>query len=286
MSWYPDDKTWLTSRKAQWKEVKKSLKEMGFYSPHDMKLIKEYFLYGPNKEPMRTVDNDGDIQRKISYMGMVAIWLYPSFDKESIIEELHKFRSTVQYQDGSIMQYDTGANRVLEFCDRDYATHKSASDGRDTSLFQGKEQLLAELLLPGSVEDESWFASRRNMKDFDGLNDECERSFRFIINRLSSYFSKHMESPNPNFIYRYRLSYCISALKHFKGSEFGSQPLKENLVTFFAALDKFTASPDKYPQCFVETAQEFTRLFNEADLPDSVHALLAPYIKAAKESAD
>tara|TARA_Y100000588_G_scaffold301918_1_gene324002 strand:+ start:966 stop:1076 length:111 start_codon:yes stop_codon:yes gene_type:complete len=36
----------------------------------------------------------------------------------------------------------------------------------------------------------------------------------------------------------------------------------------------------------VETAQEFTRLFNEANLPDSVHALLAPYIQAAKESAD
>ncbi|TMP86580.1 hypothetical protein CWC05_12310 [Pseudoalteromonas ruthenica] len=76
MSWYPDDKTWLKARKAQWKEVKESLKEMGFYSPHDMKLIKEYFLYGPDKEPMKTVNNDGGIKRKISYMGMVAIWLW------------------------------------------------------------------------------------------------------------------------------------------------------------------------------------------------------------------
>ncbi|WP_212747801.1 hypothetical protein, partial [Pseudoalteromonas ruthenica] len=58
---------------------------------------------------------------------MIAIWLYPSFDKESIIKELHKFRSTVQYQDGSIMQYDTGANRVLEFCEDDFEAHKSAT---------------------------------------------------------------------------------------------------------------------------------------------------------------
>ncbi|RZF83043.1 hypothetical protein EXT46_06210 [Pseudoalteromonas sp. CO325X] len=151
MSWYPDDKTWLKARKAQWKEVKESLKEMYVYEPKDVKLIKEYFLYGPDKEPMRTVNNDGGIKRKISYMGMVAIWLYPSFNKESIIEELHKFRSTVQYQDGSIMQYDTGANRVLEFCEDDFEAHKSATDDRDTSFFQGKEQLLAELLLPASV---------------------------------------------------------------------------------------------------------------------------------------
>ncbi|MCG7546317.1 hypothetical protein MHM93_19320 [Pseudoalteromonas sp. MM17-2] len=283
MSWYPDDKEWLTKRKAQWKEVKESLKEMYVYEPEDVKLIKEYFLYGPDKEPMRTVNNDGGIKRKISYMDMIAIWLYPSFDKEDIIEELHKFRSTVQNQDGSIIHYDTGAKRVLEFCDRDYATHESASDGRDTSFFQGKEQLLAELLFPSSVEEESWFKNSLRDGDEDRLKAKCERSFRMAINRLSSYFSKHMENPNPNFIYRYRLSYCISALKHFKGSEFEAQPLKENLVTFFAALDKFTASPDKYPQCFVETAQEFTRLFNEAGLPDSVHALLAPYIKAAKE---
>lgn len=286
MSWYPDDKTWLKARKAQWKEVKKSLKEMGFYSPHDMKLIKEYFLYGPDKEPMRTVDNDGDIQRKISYMGMVAIWLYPSFDKESIIKELHKFRSTVQYQDGSIMQYDTGANRVLEFCEDDFEAHKSATDDRDTSFFQGKEQLLAELLLPASVEEESWFKNSLKDGDHDRINEKCERKIRKVINVLSLYLSRHMENPNPNYIYRYRLSYCISALKHFKGSEFRAKILKENLVTFFAALEKITASPDDYPQCFVETAQEFTRLFNEADLPDSVHALLAPYIKAAKEGAD
>ncbi|TMO90356.1 hypothetical protein [Pseudoalteromonas ruthenica] len=283
MSWYPDDKEWLTKRKAQWKEVKESLKEMSLYSPQDIKLIKEYFLYGPDKEPMRTVNNDGGIKRKISYMGMVSIWLYPSFDKEDIIEELHNFRSTVQNQDGSIIQYDTGANRVLEFCEDDFETHKSATGDSDTSFFQGKEQLLAELLLPDSVEEESRFGYHYDIKDFDGLSEECERSFRFVINRLSLYFSRYMENPNPNYIYRYRLSYCISALKHFKGSEFRSQLLKENLVTFFAALDKFTVSPDKYPQCFVETAQEFTRLFNEADLPDSVHALLAPYIKAAKE---
>ncbi|WP_278404293.1 hypothetical protein [Pseudoalteromonas ruthenica] len=283
MSWYPDDKTWLKARKAQWKEVKESLKEMYVYEPKDVKLIKEYFLYGPDKEPMRTVNNDGGVKRKISYMDMVSIWLYPSFDKESIIEELHKFRSTVQNQDGSIIHYDTGAKRVLEFCDRDYATHESATDNRDTSFFQGKEQLLAELLFPSSVEEESWFKNSLRDGDEDRLKAKCERSFRMAINRLSSYFSKHMENPNPNFIYRYRLSYCISALKHFKGSEFEAQSLKENLVTFFAALEKITASPDDYPQCFVETAQEFTRLFNEADLPDSVHALLAPYIKAAKE---
>ena len=284
MSWYPDDKTWLKARKAQWKEVKESLKEMYVYEPKDVKLIKEYFLYGPDKEPMRTVNNDGGIKRKISYMGMVAIWLYPSFDKESIIKELHNFRSTVQYQDGSIMQYDTGANRVLEFCDRDYATHKSASDGRDTSLFQGKEQLLAELLLPASVEDESWFVGCQRRSEQDKISDDCKRELNVFIAKLAIYFNK--EKPNPNFIYRYRLPYCISAFNHYRDSDFKEELLKENLVTFFAALEKITASPDDYPQCFVETAQEFTRLFNEADLPDSVHAILAPYIKAAKESAD
>ncbi|TMO49966.1 hypothetical protein [Pseudoalteromonas ruthenica] len=283
MSWYPDDKTWLKARKAQWKEVKESLKEMRFYTPQDVKLIKEYFLYGPDKEPLRTVNNYGEVRRKVRHVGMIVVWLHPSFERSYIVEQLDKYEPGTRNPNDRVKDYYNGGERLLQLCDLDYETHKSATDDGDTSLFQGKEHLLAELLLPASVEDESWFAYHRNMKDFDGLNDECERSFRMAINRLSSYFSKHMENPNPNFIYRYRLSYCISAFKHFKGSEFEAQSLKENLVTFFAALDKFTASPDKYPQCFVETAQEFTRLFNEADLPDSVHALLAPYIKAAKE---
>lgn len=285
MSWYPDDKTWLKARKAQWKEVKKSLKEMGFYSPQDIKLIKEYFLYGPDKEPLRTVNNDGGIQRKISYMGMVAIWLYPSFDKESIIKEFHNFRSTVQYQDGSIMQYDTGANRVLELCDNDFEAHKSATDGNETSFFQGKEQLLAELLLPHSVEEEPWYKSCVKNEDLERLSEECSEKFALAINRLTLFFDKYMAAPNPNYIYRYRLSYCNSAIKYIKHSEFKSKLMKRNLVSLFTYLDKFTDCPDKYPKCVVETAQEFTRLFDEADLPDSVHALLAPYIKAAKEGA-
>ncbi|TMO49962.1 hypothetical protein [Pseudoalteromonas ruthenica] len=284
MSWYPDDKTWLKARKAQWKEVKELLKEMRFYTPQDVKLIKEYFLYGPDKEPLRTVNNYGEVRCKVLHVGMITVWLHPSFERSYIVEELDKYEAGTRNSNDRVKDYYNGGERLLQLCDLDYETHKSATDEGDTSFFQGKEQLLAELLLPGSVEDESWF--KNSLRDEDRLKAKCERSFRMAINRLSSYFSKHMENPNPNFIYRYRLSYCISALKHFKGSEFEAQPLKENLVTFFAAIDKFTASPDKYPQCFVETAQEFTRLFNEADLPDPVHALLAPYIKAAKESAD
>ncbi|KJY94526.1 hypothetical protein [Pseudoalteromonas ruthenica] len=283
MSWYPDDKTWLKVRKAQWKEVKESLKEMRFYTPQDVKLIKEYFLYGPDKEPLRTVNNYGEVRCKVLHVGMITVWLHPSFERSYIVEELDKYEAGTRNSNDRVKDYYNGGERLLQLCDLDYETHKSATDDGDTSFFQGKEQLLAELLLPASVEDESWF--KNSLRDEDRLKAKCERSFRMAINRLSSYFSKHMENPNPNFIYRYRLSYCISALKHFKGSEFEAQPLKENLVTFFAAIDKFTASPDKYPQCFVETAQEFTRLFNEADLPDSVHALLAPYIKAAKEGA-
>ncbi|QFU07023.1 hypothetical protein FIU82_18660 (plasmid) [Pseudoalteromonas sp. THAF3] len=286
MSWYPDDKTWLKTRKAQWKEVKESLQKIGLYAPQDVKLIKEYFLYGPDKEPLRTVNNYGEVRRKVRHVGMIVVWLHPSFERSYIIEELDKYEPGTRHPDDNVKDYYDGGERVLEFCDRDYATHKSATGEGVTSFFQGKEQLLAGLLLPSSVEDESWFKNRLKDGDEDRLKAKCERSFRMAINRLSSYFSKHMENPNPNFIYRYRLSYCISALKNFKGSEFEAQPLKENLVTFFAAIDKFTASPDKYPQCFVETAQEFTRLFNEADLPDSVHTLLAPYIKAAKEGAD
>ncbi|TMO90359.1 hypothetical protein CWC12_00845 [Pseudoalteromonas ruthenica] len=285
MSWYPDDKTWLKARKAQWKEVKESLKEMRFYTPQDVKLIKEYFLYGPDKEPLRTVNNYGEVRCKVLHVGMITVWLHPSLERSYIVEELDKYEAGTRNSNDRVKDYYNGGERLLQLCGRDYATHKSATDDRDTSFFQGKEQLLAELLLPSSVEDESWFKNRLKDGDEDRLKAKCERSFRMAINRLSSYFSKHMDNPNPNFIYRYRLSYCISALKHFKGCEFEAQPLKENLVTFFAALDKFTASPDKYPQCFVETAQEFTRLFDEADLPDSVHALLAPYIKAAKEGA-
>ncbi|WP_138590112.1 hypothetical protein [Pseudoalteromonas ruthenica] len=265
--------------------MKESLKEMRFYTPQDVKLIKEYFLYGPDKEPLRTVNNYGEVRCKVLHVGMITVWLHPSLERSYIVEELDKYEAGTRNSNDRVKDYYNGGERLLQLCGRDYATHKSATDDRDTSFFQGKEQLLAELLLPSSVEDESWFKNRLKDGDEDRLKAKCERSFRMAINRLSSYFSKHMDNPNPNFIYRYRLSYCISALKHFKGCEFEAQPLKENLVTFFAALDKFTASPDKYPQCFVETAQEFTRLFDEADLPDSVHALLAPYIKAAKEGA-
>ncbi|GAP73919.1 hypothetical protein W04_0430 [Pseudoalteromonas sp. SW0106-04] len=283
MSWYPDDKTWLKARKAQWKEVKESLKEMRFYTPQDVKLIKEYFLYGPDKEPLRTVNNYGEVRRKVRHVGMIVVWLHPSFECSYIVEELDKYEPGTRNPNDRVKDYYNGGERLLQLCGRDYETHKSATDDGDTSFFQGKEQLLAELLLPASVEDESWFVGCQRRNEQDKISDDCEQELNVFIAKLAIYFNK--EKPNPNFIYRYRLPYCISAFMHYRDSDFKEELLKENLVTFFAALEKITASPDDYPQCFVETAQEFTRLFNEADLPDSVHALLAPYIKAAKEGA-
>ncbi|RZF83046.1 hypothetical protein EXT46_06225 [Pseudoalteromonas sp. CO325X] len=283
MSWYPDDKIWLKARKAQWKEVKESLKEMRFYTPQDVKLIKEYFLYGPDKEPLRTVNNYGEVRCKVLHVGMITVWLHPSFERSYIVEELDKYEAGTRNSNDRVKDYYNGGERLLQLCDLDYATHKSATDEGETSFFQGKEQLLAELLLPASVEEESWYKSCVKHEDLERLSEACSEKFALAINRLTLFFDKYMAAPNPNYIYRYRLSYCISALKYIKHSEFKSKLMKRNLVSLFTYLDKFTDCPDKYPKCVVETAQEFTRLFNEADLPDPVHALLAPYIKAAKE---
>lgn len=275
MSWYPENKEWLKARKAAWKQVKKSLDKMSFFDPSDKKLIKEYFVYGPEKEPLIRTSRWGETRHKVGETGLIAVWLHPSYDKKEVEQELKRFARVNHSKDGQT--YYEGTGRFKDFSDRfDNEYINFDEQGEETSFFQKKERLLAELLAPKTVEEEPWFNTRLDKFKSNNDDERFQDTSSYYISRLAVFFTT--EEPSSYYVPRFQLPYLFSAMNYILTIEENSF-LAGAMHRLLIQLEKIKRIPRDYKPCQLETAQQLEHDFSE--LPDNVKEIIAHYRKQA-----
>ena len=280
MSWYPENKEWLKARKAAWKQVKKSLDKMSFFDPSDKKLIKEYFVYGPEKEPLIRTSRWGETRHKVGETGLIAVWLHPSYDKTEVEQELKRF-ARVNHSKGGQTYYE-GTGRLKDFSDRfDNEYINFDEQGEETSFFQKKELLLTELLSPKTVQEEPWFDIDLEELKNNNIDDEFQDTSSYYISRLAVFFK--IEEPSSYYVPRFQLPYLFSAMNYILTIEENSF-LAGAMSRLLIQLEKIKRIPKDYKSCQLETAQQLEHGFTE--LPNNVKEIIAHYRKQALDALD
>ena len=154
MSWNINDKEWLKKRKAQWKEVKITLDKMP-YNGEDKKKIKNYFLYGPQKESLK-YDFD-DRLSSVEFTSLLAVWLHPSNDIELIKLEINRFEPDPVYVDNNGKAYyeyiGSGGFVMGSIYNEASPDMNEVFDKKTHALcFNGREQLINQLLMPSVID--------------------------------------------------------------------------------------------------------------------------------------
>lgn len=279
MSWHSEDKQWLKQRKILWKEVKKSLEALYFYKASDRKFIKEYFIYGPDKEPLAHTNRYNETRHKVSDTGLVAIWLHPSFEKEIVEDELKRF--VINNYDKPGQTYYEGPQRFREISGKTERQFFLLDDsGKETSFFQKKEKLLVDLLLPQTVEKEAWFLNQIKKQSLNGDDEDFHDEASYIISRLACFF----ETLEPSRYYAptYRIPYVMSCLKYIKRIT-EEDNLSEYLTRLFTSLEKIKQEPTLFKQCQIETAEQIEQALVSTDFPKHVIEILNSYRESAKK---
>jgi len=270
MSWYPEDKQWLKERKQKWKQTKVTIDELSIYKASDKKCIKEYFLYGPDKEPLTIYRRDEDPGHKVEATGLLAVWFHPADDKNVIMQELKRFLIKDRTYEKTTLYYD-GPERFEEYSHGSNMHEPTLAEYIDfagVSPFQGREQLLCNLLLPKVIEHENWFESRlakaKEVGDFSKFEDETTYKLGQFVD---VYRTKEL---NEHYALRFRVPYVISCLKY----AIDENRLVNVLPWLFDNLEKIKRTPELYQPCQIATAEEFEHLLNKAEIPDAVMAIL------------
>lgn len=270
MSWYPEDKQWLKERKQKWKQTKVTIDELGIYKASDKKCIKEYFLYGPAIEPLTISRGEESPRHKVEATALLAVWFHPADDKIVITQELKRFIRKQITHEGTKFYYN-GPER-FEAYSHDLNMHEPALaeyiDFAGVSPFQGREQLLCDLLLPKVIEHENWFESTLTQALDIGDYSMFERETTGKLGQFGQIF--RTTEPCENYALRFRVPYVISCLKY----AIDENRLVNVLPWLFDNLEKIKRTPELYQPCQIATAEEFEHLLNKAEIPDAVMAIL------------
>ncbi|WP_111978482.1 hypothetical protein [Algibacillus agarilyticus] len=276
MSWRPEDKDWLKERKAYWKVVKPMLSHTRLYDSKDVRLIKEYYLYGPEKETLIHCAVGGDLH-KVKATALLGAWLHPSDDVEEVKSEIKRFTYRDETRDGYVwikhgyhifynLTHAVGVEKASYL-----AQYKLLGD----SLFDGREQLMCQLLLPDSIEKDSQFLKKKNDQNQEWFDDHLTYKFGDLLGIIDT------PDPMPHYVPQYRIPYILSCFKH------GNIQQRAHITVerFCYVAEKIKAEPANALPVQVNSINEFeSGLFvNKSEIPASTFEIFDKYRQLAKE---
>lgn len=276
MSWKPEDKDWLKARKGYWKVVKPILNWIGLYGAKEIKLIKEYYLYGPEKETLIQQQIGGSLH-KVKETALLAAWLHPSNDHDVVLAEIKRFdrRNVI---DGVEKWSRYGAQCFLNkthAIGAEKASYLEENKLIGESLFDGREQLMCHLLLPETIELHGQFEYFKKQNDQEWFDDELTYQI--------GYFRKIIDTPNPmpHYVPQYRISYFVSCCKYGNVQERALRTIER----LFYVIEKLKCQPETNSPIQVSSVSEFESglLANKAEIPTRTFEIFDKYRQLSKE---
>ncbi|MER2490310.1 hypothetical protein [Catenovulum sediminis] len=277
MSWKPEDKDWLKARKAYWKVIKPMLSHTRLYDAKDIKLIKEYYLYGPEKETL--IDKQvGNTLHKVKETALLAAWLCPSNDSEIVLTEIERFDRKSVAANGDVEWSRYGAQCFLNISlaiGAEKASYLSQYKLLGDGLFDGREQLMCQLLLPESIEKDPQFLKKKNDQNQNWFDDHLTYTLGDLLGVIDT------PDPMPHYVPQYRIPYIVSCFKH------GNIQQRAHITVerFCYVVEKIKAQPANALPVQVTSVNEFESglLANKAEIPASTFEVFGKYRQLAKE---
>lgn len=182
--WKTDDKTWMKSRREEWKKVQKSLDNQNAIKKKFYKYHKQLFLYGELIPHVRNEDMTSSLPFLPGTPILYLLWYYP-------VADLTTFRDLiVAHKDEKYIGVGTAGS---EFFRLPVTNPSRGAYDREYGMMCGREELIVKALFPSYDYNETMTGYRGSLIH---LAPHPKDVLRYIEDSLEPLFSGYNERAN------------------------------------------------------------------------------------------